>query len=385
VFIMAAAADTSTLRLLRLVQSQVQVGKPLPFGVRDEQGKLLLARGHVILDQGQLDALLDRGAFVDAEELRRARGGAVEEVAARALTLFECWEQMIWRLDRLLNSIAEPGFVQRCDDLARSFLAQLARDADIARFLAVRQDPRRVAIYGLTHSLHTALACALVAQRMGMNEALRLSLVKAALTMNLSIIELQGRLAAHGNRPTGQQRETISSHPQSTAQALAAAGVTDADWLDAVAQHHELPDGRGYPQAASATHPLAAMLNKVDIFMTKISLRVNRKPLLACDAARELFASEGGSPFAAALVKEFGLHPPGDYVQLKSGERAVVLRRGDTVGTPLVAAVTNRTGMPIVDTVRRDTARSEFAIAGAVRDQRFMLRVPPERLYGLAT
>ena len=74
---------------------------------------------------------------------------------------------------------------------------------------------------------------------------------------------------------------------------------------------------------------------------------------------------------------------PGDVVQLKSGERAVVLRRGATVGTPLVAAITNRSGMPIVQTVRRDTSRSEFAIAGAVRDQRFVLRMPPERLFGL--
>lgn len=381
---MAAAADTSTLRLLRLVQNQVQVGKPLPFGVRDEQGKLLLARGQVIVTQDQLDALLERGAYVDAEELRKARG-ATDEVATRSLTLFECWEQMIWRLDRLLNSIGEPGFVERCDEFTQSFLALVQRDADIALFLAVRQDPRRAAIYGLTHSLHTALACALVAQRMGMNEASRLSLVKAALTMNLSIIELQGRLAVHGNRPSGQQRETLTSHPQSAAQALAAAGVTDTDWLDAVAQHHEQADGKGYPQGIAATHPLAAILNKIDVFIAKISLRANRSPLLACDAARELFAQEGGSAFAAAVVKEFGLHPPGDLVQLKSGERAVVLRRGGTVGTPLVAAVTNRTGMPIVDTVRRDTARSEFAIAGAVRDQRFMLRVPPERLYGLAT
>ena len=112
-------------------------------------------------------------------------------------------------------------------------------------------------------------------------------------------------------------------------------------------------------------------------------LRAHRPAMLVQDAARELFAEEGGSAFAAALVKEFGLHPPGDVVQLKSGERAVVLRRGATVGTPLVAAITNRSGMPIVQTVRRDTSRSEFAIAGAVRDQRFVLRMPPERLFGL--
>ena len=33
------------MQLLRLVQGQVRLGEPLPWGVRDEHGKLLLARG----------------------------------------------------------------------------------------------------------------------------------------------------------------------------------------------------------------------------------------------------------------------------------------------------------------------------------------------------
>jgi len=381
---MAAAAETTTLRLLRLVQNQVQVSQPLPFGVRDEHGKLLLARGQVIQDQDQLDALLERGAYVDAEELRKAKGGATEEVATRPLTLFDCWEQMIWRLDRLLRSIAEPGFPERTDELARAFMALAQRDPDIALYLAVRQDPRRLSLYGLTHSLHTALVCCLVSQRMGLEEAARLSLVKAALTMNLTIIELQGRLATHGNRLTEQQRAQIAAHPQAAAQALAEAGVTDQDWLDAVAMHHERPDGKGYPKGIALVHPLASILRKTDVFVAKISPRAQRPALQVQEAERQLFAEERGSPFAAALVKEFGIHPPGDFVQLKSGEMAVVLRRGATVGTPLVGSITNRHGMPIVDTVRRDTGRTEYAIAGGVRDTRFVLRVPPERLFGLA-
>lgn len=380
-----SAADTTTLRLLRLVQNQVQVGQPLPFGVRDEHGKLLLARGQVIQDQDQLDALLERGAYVDAEELRKAKGGKSDDAPARALTLFDSWEQMIWRLDRLLRGIGDPGFPQRADELARAFVALVQRDPDIAIYFAVRQDPRRLALYGLTHSLHTALACLLVAQRMNMEEASQLSLLKAAMTMNLAIVELQGRLAAHGNRPTEQQRQTLAAHPQAAALALAAAGVTDEDWLAAVAMHHERPDGRGYPNGVALTHPLGAMLRKTDVFMAKISPRAQRPAQTVQEAERQLFAEEGGSPFAAALVKEFGIHPPGAFVQLKSGEAAVVVRRGATVGTPLVAAITNRDGMPIVDTVRRDTARPEFAIAGPARDQRAVLRVPPERLFGLVS
>lgn len=382
---MATSAETSNLRLLRLVQNQVQVDQPLPFGVRDEHGKLLLARGQVIQSQEQLEALLERGAYVDAEELRKAKGGSADDAPARALTLFDTWEQMIWRLERLLRSIGEPGFPQRADELAHAFVALVQRDTDIAIYLAVRQDERRLALYGLTHSLHTALTCCIVAQRIGLEEAALLTLVKAALTMNLKVIELQGRLAVQGNKPTDQQRAALLLHPQAAADALAAAGVDDADWLAAVAQHHERADGSGYPYGRPLVHPLAAMLRKTDVFMAKISTRAQRAALRVQEAERQLFAEEGGSPFAAALIKEFGIHPPGDFVQLKSGEMAVVVRRGATVGTPLVAAITNRSGMPIVDTVRRDTAKPEFAITGPAREQRIVLRVPPERLFGLAS
>jgi len=50
----------------------VQPGAPLPWNVRDEQGRLLLSKGHLVMDERQLDELLERGAFVDVEEIRAA-------------------------------------------------------------------------------------------------------------------------------------------------------------------------------------------------------------------------------------------------------------------------------------------------------------------------
>ena len=117
--------------------------------------------------------------------------------------------------------------------------------------------------------------------------------------------------------------------------------------------------------------------------MAKISPRTDRPPMPIQEAERQLFAETGGSAIAAAVIKEFGIYPPGDFVQLKSGELAVVVRRGAAVNTPTAAAITDRKGMPIVGTTMRDTARPEFAVAGASPDQKLVLRVPPERLFGL--
>lgn len=378
-------APPPELRLLRLVQRQILVGKPLPFGVRDEHGNLLLAKGQVVVDDAQLAELLDRGAYVDAEEIRllRQAAAAVAAKPARKLTLFDQWEQMIWRLDGLLRSANEAGFAARVAELATAVLALQRRDPDVAIYMTMRQDTKRLSIYGLTHSLYCAMACSLAATRLDWNEDETLRVVSAALTMNLSIIELQGRLATQGNKPTEKQFERLREHPQVAVDALIAAGVTDSLWLDAVAQHHERRDGKGYPAGSTTPSDLAVALRQADVLLAKISPRAEREPMPIQQAHRELFADDGGGPFAAALIKEFGIFPPGDFVQIKSGELAVVVRRGPTAMVPEVATITDRQGLPTVNTVRRDTARPDFAIVGKAPDQTLVQRLLPERLYGL--
>ncbi len=83
-----------------------------------------------------------------------------------------------------------------------------------------------------------------------------------------------------------------------------------------------------------------------------------------------------------ALIRELGLYPPGDFVQLANGEQGIVVRRGAEARTPLVAAVTDTQARSVTTTVQRDTAQPEFAITGPAADRSLLVRVPPERLYG---
>lgn len=372
------------MQLLKLVTSLVKLGEPLPWGVRDAQGKLLLAQGHVIENAGQLAAVLERGAFVDVEEAKAAvkRAAEAERQPQRPANLFTLWERLLWQLDRLLRSVEEPGFAARADEFALH-LAQLTdRDADIAIYLCVRQDPKRLAIYGLAHAIHCALICLLVGRRLGWDADTVAVTVKAALTMNIATLELQGRLAVQGVPPTASQKEQLLQHPLRGVELLRGAGVDDERWLGAVAQHHERPDGGGYPAGLSDPPEIARLLRHVDVFMAKISPRTVRPPLTTQVAARQMF-QEDQSPLSAAIVKEVGIFPPGEFVKLKSGEHAVVVRRTANASTPMVASITDRSGMPVVSSTVRDTSRPEFAIASTLCDKEMVLRMPPERLYGL--
>lgn len=375
------------MQLLKLVTNLVKLGEPLPWGVRDAQGNLLLAQGHVIATAGQLAQVLERGAFVDIEEARAVAKRAAElekqrQQPQRPVNLFTLWERALWQLDRLLRSVEEPGFTERADELAQHLIQLTDRDPDVAIYLCVRQDPKRLAIYGLAHAIHSALICLLVARRLGWDDAAVGSTVKAALTMNIATLELQGRLAVQGVPPTATQKEQLAQHPARGAEMLRAAGVADEQWLSAVRQHHERPDGSGYPDHITDPTDMARLLRHVDVFMAKISPRATRAPLTTQVAARQMF-QEDQSVLSATIVKEVGIFPPGELVQLKSGEQAVVVRRTANASMPMVASITDRSGMPVVGTTVRDTSRPEFGIMSTVVDKGLVSRMPPERLYGL--
>jgi HD-GYP domain-containing protein (c-di-GMP phosphodiesterase class II) len=232
--------------LLRQLTEHIQVGQPLPFGVRDEHGVLLLAKGRVVANESQRQILLTRGLYVDHDEARPGEESAGADASKRRVTLFDLWKQTTARLDLLLASLDKPGFAERCASFAGQLMGLVQRDPDIAIYLSVRQDPHRLSLYGLSHALHCAMVGQLASTRVGWPPERVASLVKAALTMNLSIVEEQGRYATVG-RLNEAQRALVHAHPEVAVDRLAAAGVTDADWLQAVLEHHERPGGGGYP------------------------------------------------------------------------------------------------------------------------------------------
>jgi HD-GYP domain-containing protein (c-di-GMP phosphodiesterase class II) len=370
--------DVKLIPLLQ-VRAQLRSGAPLPWNVRDADGKLLLARGLLVADEAMLLSLLERGMFVDADEARA--NGRSDPVSGPAQGFFDRWNALQARLATLLRNPGDPGFVERIRDCARLVASLTERHTDPLIYAIVRHDHSRFASYGSVHSLHVAAVCSLLARRMGWSEERHACAVCAALTMNLSIIELQGHLAARGEALTPAQREAIHVHPQASAQLLREAGLADETWLAAVEQHHEQPEGRGYPNGLQAPGELSQMLRYVDIFTAKHAPRAARPPLPPQQAARELYTGSGAHPVAALLIKEFGIFPPGCFVKLSSGETAIVVRRGSSANAPLAAAITNRNGDALAAPLRRDTSQADFAIVNSLIDRAVLVQVTVDKLY----
>ena len=198
--------------------------------------------------------------------------------------------------------------------------------------------------------------------------------------MNISMLELQGQLAHQTTPPTPQQLVALQSHPMRSVRILEQAGVTDADWLRGVLRHHEQENGSGYPSGCTDVGDLAALARRADIYTAKLSWRASRESLAADQAGREMFMRDPGNAMTSALIKEFGLYPPGCYVRLASGELAIVVGRGPTITTPTVACLTNERGLPLPKPLRMATTERAHQVAGVVGERSVNLSMPLERL-----
>lgn len=373
--------------MLKLPREKVVLGLPLPWSVRDENGVLLLSKGHVVDSDQHLDALLLRGAFVDVEEVKATvrQAPVVQPQTKSQVSLFTSWDQTAENLRKLMLTIdSDPEFVQKLTQFAQNIVTLMDANVDIGIYRCVRQENAKNYYYGYNHSVHTALLCVLMARRLQWPASKMMSLVYAALTMNISILDLQGQMAGQASPVQDRQRRAINQHPEQAVELLKRIGVADSDWLTAILQHHERPDGSGYPRGITDISDIAVALRVTDVFMAKISPRALRAPLPIQDAARQLYREDSGGAISTAIIKEFGIYPPGDFVKLASGELGLAVQRTDNVKAPIVAVITDTAGRPIPSTVRRDTREPGLAIVANVSDQAMLKRLPPERLYGFA-
>jgi len=367
---------------LTRVQHRIRVGTPLPFSIRDADSRLLLAKHQVVSDADQLEALVVGGACVDVAELRDA---PAEPDAASPAQLLARWQELAATLARVLARMPALDAPAALDGTARDLAALTALAPDLAIFLLVRPEPTQEAPYGVVRSLHAAAAAWLIATRLGWPVPRCLTLVKAAFTMNVGMLELQDRMANLARLPSPKQRHALQVHPATSLAMLQASGVDDREWLRAVEHHHERPGGGGYPAGVVDVGEMANALRTVDVYTAKLAGRSGRDSLPPPRAARDLLVLERGNTFALALITEFGVHPPGSLVRLHSGEVAVVVRRTADLDAPQVAVLAGRRGEPLDEPLLLQASGRERGIAGPAEGRRLRVRISPERLYTLQT
>ncbi len=362
-----------------LSPSQLRLDTALPWNLYDAGGHLLLSKGFVLVRNAQIDSLIERGVFVRPDDLKLYSYPNAAPVAAappqppappKQIDPFRMREAMAGRLVLLLRDAAQ-DVVQETDFTAKiheiASMIHLLCDSNVDATLAAifLLDHTK---YPISHSIDTAVLADLLARKLEWTDAQRRSVVCAALTMNTGMIDAQTILALQRQPLTDVQKAVIAAHSTVGAKMLRAAGVIDELWLGIVEDHHEVPDGSGYPSGKKEIDQETMLVRTLDIFTALVTPRSTRKAADPAQALRSLFLQESkyNNNLVGLLIKEIGLYPPGSFVKLKNGDIAVVSKRATAGASALVHSFINGKGLPMLEPMWRDAARPEFAIAAAL-------------------
>jgi HD-GYP domain-containing protein (c-di-GMP phosphodiesterase class II) len=283
----------------------------------------------------------------------------------------------------LYNGAQADDFAARLHWIESLALRLIDARTDESLFILIQMLLDRQTPYCAAEALLAATICHLVAPLSTIPRAAHPSVFRSALTMNIGMSRLQDILATQKQPPDEFQRREIAAHPEQGVAILRQLGVRDPMWLQLVHDHHETPEGDGYPSGKTELSPAQRLLHMADLFSARISPRRTRRGQAPNEAVRNLYLSEQehASPLGALLVRSLGLYPPGSYVRLASDEVAVVVRRGSKVNTPQALAIINAKGMPLSLPALRDTERLPYGIRDIVNADDVKIRLDPARVY----
>jgi len=299
----------------------------------------------------------------------------------------DAWDLSKRQLAALLREPAPDGnWVAMLESAAQRMLALARRDTDTALYLLIQTAVSETARYSSHHAILCAVVCEQCATWLGWSADEIHSLVRAALTMNISMSAMQDALALHSGPLSEAQRQEIAGHASASAALLATAGVTEALWLDVVREHHRAATAHT-DQPPPAALRLAELLRRVDIYTAKLSRRASREATTPSIAARDACLDATGAPDAigATILRMLGLYPPGSFVLLANGEVGIVIRRGAKAHTPIVSLLKRADGRLSTQPLHRDTSIHLYAVTHGLSARDVNVRVPHERMLGRRT
>lgn len=245
----------------------------------------------------------------------------------------------------------------------------------IARITNANPDAALAAIHlskqtsPLKQPIYCAVIAHLFAQQQQLDEHKTRALIQAVLFCNITFYEFQVLLNRMDGKLTDSQRAKLEKHPLQSATIMEAAGFMDPHMIKAVRQHHERPDGSGYPNhlPSKDISDLALVVSMCEVYTARIDNRAHRKPVLAREALAH-FQSDDDSRVKGLLLnfaKSIGIYPPGTWVKLASGETAIVVKRQQNSPIPLVRALFDPNSIPYMGPVHRDAKDPNFKVIGA--------------------
>ncbi len=214
---------------------------------------------------------------------------------------------------------------EQSESLIRGFLGEIMGEHEACIRLLSENAGEKTSL----HSINVTVISLLLGKASGLGEQDLLDVGMGALLHDLGKIELPGRLRWSDEQFTALEREIYQEHVAHGVTLGEKMGLSKGALL-VIGQHHELADGKGYPQRITDAHMsppsrIVALVNMYD------NLCNPGNPALAItphEALALIFAQRKSQFHAATLslfVRMMGVYPPGSVVQLSDERFALVV------------------------------------------------------------
>lgn len=213
----------------------------------------------------------------------------------------------------------------QAESLITACVADLLEQGPCAVHLLADSFGQRSAV----HAVNVMVLALLLGQSLGMQARELHGLGASALLHDLGKVDLSGHIAEPGSALSAVDLQRYQEHVGLSVQLGQSMGLP-SDVLIAIAQHHEMADGSGFPlhlmaEDISRWGQVLALVNRYDRLCNPLH---GEAALTPHEAVARLFAlrRERFDPMVlAAFVRMMGVYPPGSLVQLVDGRYAVVV------------------------------------------------------------
>lgn len=265
----------------------------------------------------------------------------------------------LYALESLLRTILQGGMVSLAS--LRPIALELIEEEKEGQPLAwFTPNPSRPIQWAAACGLNTASVLARLLPSSAAWSGRPVEAVTAALLCDAGMAQVPPDLLELGSRLAPEQRGLVESHVETGCAVLRAALPAEEWLLEAVNQHHERPNGTGYPAgvAAPRLNSLGKLLAVASTYAALCTARPWRPALSPLAALAEVLVqaeTEGLDKEAAArLEREVGPYPMGTLVELSDGHLARVvgpsaglaIRGGRLADRPIVQLLGQPTALP---------------------------------------
>ena len=183
--------------------------------------------------------------------------------------------------------------------------------------------------YTFAHCVNVCILSLALGRQMGMSKEGLYHLGLGAILHDVGKMLVPQHVLNKPGRLTEEEFSLMKRHSELGAKALSGMSCMKEASLEVVLQHHERYDGTGYFRGLSGDyiHPFARIAAVADVYDAMTSNRVYQKGMPPEDALKRLYQMRGtffDPEMVERLIKCTGVYPIGTFVELNTGETAIV-------------------------------------------------------------